>query len=307
MQLTRRRFVQVSAAAGAAAAASAGPLSGTASAAARKWFLPHASWVNLTDSSLGGNKTVAGNAFNQGTTWFMIGYRGPDTPNPVPAGYKGVAVLGFKAYQNGSNGLRDALKKGMPHWVQAVQYDSEHWQWTPEKEQGAWLYNTKIKFSYAQHFCDLAHSKGLRVVLTPGNDLCNNAPNPAYPGKVPQYPVDKGETIEHAYVRHGIATAAKWLSRGDVYEYQSQPLELQPSMYKHITGAVADQVRKKVSGVTFLAGIGRVGAMWDHADASQLFAAATSVSGIAAGFWPNVDASATRVHRMIGLLQKLGY
>ena len=306
MNFTRRQLIRISAATGMVAAGTFS-LGGLASASARKWFLPYTSWLNLTDPSLGGNKTVVNNAFNQGTTWFMTGYRGPHTPSPIPPGYKGVGVLGFKAYQNGSNGLADAVRNGLPSWVQAVQYDSEHWSWTPEKEQGAWLYNKHVNFSYAKHFCELAHSKGLKVVLTPGNDLCNNAPNSAYPNHDPQYPVQHGESIEHAYVRHGIATAAKWLSPGDVYEYQAQPLELAPSTYKSMTSEVANQVRKQKPGVTFLAGIGRVGATWDHASAYQLHAAASSVSKIVAGFWPNVDANATRVHRMIGLLRKLGY
>lgn len=307
MEITRRKFIQASAATGGVAAAGVLSLGGIAWASARKWFLPHASWLNLTSSSLGGSETVVNNAFNQGTTWFMIGYQGPNTPSPIPPGYKGVGVLGFKAYQNGKNGLADAVHKGLPSWVQGVQYDSEHWSWTPEKEQGAWLYNKHINFTYAKHFCELAHSKGLKVVLTPGNDLCNNISNPAYPNQDPQYPVEKGESIEHAYVRHGIATAAKWLSPGDVYEYQAQPLELTPSTYKSITTEVANQVRNQKSGITFLAGIGRVGATWDHASADQLFTAANSVSGVVAGFWPNVDANATRVHRIINLLQKLGY
>lgn len=308
MEVTRRRFIQVSTAAGgvAAAAAIASP-SAAAAPPARKWLLPHSSWVDLTNKALGGDPTVAANAFNQGTTWFMIGYKGPDTPSPIPPRYKGVGVLGFKAYQNGKNGLLDAFSKGMPSWVQAVQYDSEHWSFTPEVEQGAWLYNKHVNFSYAKHFCEAAHKHGLKVVLTPGNDLCNNAPNPAYPNKAPQYTVNAGETAEHAYARHDLASAAQWLTRGDVYEYQAQPLQLHPSIYKSITSQVAKQVRAVSSGVTILAGIGRDGATWDHAKCAQLSAAADSVDGLVAGFWPNVDANATRVTRMICLLKHLGY
>jgi hypothetical protein len=309
MDITRRQFVQISAAAaGAAAAAASVPLlSGAAAAADRVWLLPHASWADLHNTALGGDPTVCTNAFNQGTTWFMVNYQGQAPPNPIPSGYKGVAVLGFKAYQNGSTGLLDAIRMGLPSWVQAVQYDSEHWDPTPPVEQGAWLYNPHPNFSYAKHFCEAAHSHGLRVVLTPGNDLCNNQPNPAYPNNAPQYPLNPGETAPQAYVRHNLASAAKWLSAGDIFEYQAQPLELHPTTYRSITAEVANQVKAVSSGVHFLAGIGRSGPTWDKATCAQLESAADNVAGVAEGFWPNVDANTTRVSRMICLLRHLGY
>jgi hypothetical protein len=308
MGINRRRFVQISVAAGVAAtAAGAAWPGGDASAASRVWLLPHASWADLHNTSLGGDPTVCRNAFNTGTTRFTVGYQGSAPPNPIPSGYKGVAVLGFKAYQNGSTGLLDAISKGLPSWVQAVQYDSEHWSPTPAVEQGAWLYNPHPNFSYAKHFCEVAHKHGLAVVLSPGNDLCNNRPNPAYPDNAPQYPVNPGETAEQAYVRHNLASAAKWLSAGDIYEYQAQPLELHPSTYRSITTQVSNQVKAVSSGVHFLAGIGRSGPTWDNATCSQLESAADSVSGAAGGFWPNVDANAARVSRMICLLKHLGY
>lgn len=266
-------------------------------------------YSSLVDTSLGGSPDVAASAFNQGTTWFSMKYQGagPTTKNPIPAGYTGVAVLKFEAYQNGSTGLLDAIGAGLPSWVEAVQYDSESWWQTPALEQGAWLYNSFAQASYAQLFCQTAHEHGLRVVLSPGNDLCNNNANSAYPGGAPQYPVNSGEKEYQAYVRYDLASAARWLLPGDMYEYQAQVTELDPATYQSVTSSVAQQVSAVSTGVTFLAGIGRTGSTWDGATAAQLTAAAGSVSSVAAGFWPNVDADATRVQTMIGFLQALGY
>jgi hypothetical protein len=305
MTLSRRRFL----AAGAAAAAGAG--AGAASSAAAQvsltWLLPRSVFDNLSNTSLGGDPALCQRAFNQGTTWFSTVYNGAgaSTSSPVPSGYSGIGVLKFQAYENGSKGLADAIAAGLPSWVKAVQYDSEHWSDTPPLEQGAWLYNAYPKTSYAQLFCQAAHGKGLAVVLSPGNDLCNNAANAAYPGSAPQYPLASGEVDYNAYVRHNLASAAKWLSAGDVYEYQAQPLELTPSTYKSVTAKVAAQVNVVKPGVTLLAGIGRTGPTWDKATCAQLQAAAASVKGIAAGFWPNVDANASRVQPMICLLRSL--
>lgn len=49
------------------------------------------------------------------------------------------------------------------------------------------------------------------------------------------------------------------------------------------------------------------GSNWDGATCGQLTAVANSVAGAAAGFWPDVDADATRVQSMICVLQNLGY
>jgi hypothetical protein len=332
MNMARRRFLGLAAAvagtagagtagAGTAGAASAGAATGPAAQAAagpaaqaagatRTWLVPrYGTFSSLTNTSLGGDPAVARNAFGQGTTWFSMIYHGEgsDTKTPIPPGYTGVAVLKFAAYQNGSDGLLDAISDGLPSWVQAMQYDAESWDFTPPIEKGAWLYNPYPGVSYAELFCRKAHELGFPVVLTPGVDLCNNKPNPAYPGNAPQYPVPPGERNYESYLRYRLADAARWLSPGDMYEYQSQALETDTELFGSVTTKVAEQVREVSAGVTFLAGIGRTEANWDGATAAQLTAAAQSVASVAAGFWPNVDENATRVQTMIQFLKNLGY
>jgi hypothetical protein len=308
--INRRQFLQLGVVTAGAAAAVPIIRPARAQAATRTWLVPRdGTYSSLVDTSLGGSPQIVASAFNQGATWFSMKYEGagPATKNPIPGGYSGVAVLKFEAYQNGSTGLLDAIGAGLPSWVQAVQYDSESWSQTPAAEQGAWLYNSSAGGSYAQLFCQAAHGRGLRVVLSPGNDLCNNTPNAAYPGAAPQYPVEPGETDYEAYLRCGLASAAQWLTPGDVYEYQAQVLELDPGTYQSVTSQVAQQVNAVSSGVIFLAGIGRTGSTSDGATSAQLDAAAGSVAGVAAGFWPNVDANAARVQAMTGFLMDLGY
>lgn len=313
MTITRRQALYLGAAAIGATAVGTTGLGAVPSASAqtqkRTWLLPYSTWRNLSDTSLGGDLGVCQNAFNQGTTWFSTNYQGngPDTNNPVPSGYSGIGVLKFQAYKDGSTGLIDAITAGLPSWVQAVQYDAESWSQTPATEQGAWLYNQYPQSSYAQLFCGSAHQHGLGVVLTPGNDLCNNNPNPAYPNEAPQYPLEPGESNHAAYLRYDLASAAQWLSAGDIYEYQAQPLELNVTAYQSVTSQAAQQAAAVSSGVAFLAGIGRTADNWDSATCDQLTAAANSVADVTAGFWPNVDADATRVQTMICVLQKLGY
>jgi hypothetical protein len=281
-----------------------------ADAATRTWLVPRCGTFSaLTNTSLGGDPAVVRNAFGQGTTWFSVIYQGAGTgtKSPVPPGYTGVAVLKFAAYENGSNGLLDAISHGLPSWVQAVQYDSESWDFTPPIEQGAWLHNRHAGVSYAELFCRKAHELGFSVVLTPSLDLCNNQSNPAYPGTAPQCPVPSGEGNYESYVRYSLASAAQWLSPGDMYEFQSQSLETDTALYESFTTKVAEQVHQVSRGVTFLAGIGRTEPNWDGATAAQLTTAAHSVASVAAGYWPNVDGNATRVPIMIQFLKNLGY
>jgi hypothetical protein len=83
VEITRQQFIQAGAVAGGVAAAGVTWLGVSAAASARQWFSPHASWLDLTNTSLGCNATVVNNALNQGTTWFMTGYRGRDAPSPL--------------------------------------------------------------------------------------------------------------------------------------------------------------------------------------------------------------------------------
>jgi hypothetical protein len=324
MDMTRRRLLGLTAAAAGAAAAAGTAAAGAAAAtraaghaivgfsrgATRTWLVPrYGTFSALTNTGLGGDPDVVKNAFGRGTTWFSVIYHGEgtDTKSPIPPGYTGVAVLKFAAYENGTDGLLDAISGGLPSWVQAVQYDSESWDQTPPIEKGAWLRNPYPGVSYAELFCRKARELGLRAVLTPGVDLCNNKPNPAYPDAAPQYPVPPGERNYESYLRYRLATAARWLRPGDMYEYQSQALELDPALYKDVTTRVHAQVREVSRDVIFLAGIGRTGDNWDGATAGQLTAAARTVDSVTAGYWPNVDENAARVQPMIQFLKNLGY
>jgi hypothetical protein len=278
--------------------------------AARTWLVPrYGTFSALTNVGLGGDPAVAHSAFGQGSTWFSVLYHGEGAAakSPIPPGYTGVAVLKFAAFQNGTDGLLDAVGHGLPTWVQAVQYDAESWNFTPPAEKGAWLRNPHAGVSYAELFCRTAHDLGFSVVLSPSLDLCNNKPNPAYPGSRPQYPVAPGERNYEAYARHRLASAARWLRRGDVFEFQSQALETDTALYRSATAAAQALVRDVSAGVTFLAGVGRTKANWDHATAAQLTDAALSVAPLVAGYWPNVDADAARIAAMIRFLRNLGY
>ncbi|MEZ0112243.1 hypothetical protein ABH920_006262 [Catenulispora sp. EB89] len=313
--VSRRRFIRdTGAAAGIVVAASA--LS-TNTAAARRaqstgptWLLAREAFDNLNNPVLDGSPKVCQSAFGSGSTWFIASYTGDNTiASPVPAGYSGVAVLKFASYQNGSTGLVDAIAAGLPSWVTAVQYDAESWADTPDVEQGSWLLNRHTLVSYAQEFCATAHSHNLKVVLSPGNDLCNDSPNPAYPGRRPQYPLKSsdGGMDYNAFVRHGLAAAAQYLAPGDIFEYQGQQLELDAPTYSAITTKVANQVKTANPNALFLAGLGRSKPPSDGATCLQLTDAATAVSGVAAGYWLNVDAYSSQVRPMICCLKKLGF
>lgn len=274
------------------------------------WLLANSAFASLDDPTLGGSPKVCRSAFNQGETWFSVRYADGDyQTSPVPSGYSGVAVLKFEAYQNGSTGLVDAIAAGLPGWVEAVQYDPENWDFTPEIEQGAWLYNDYAHAGYAQLFCETAHQHGLRVVLTPANDLCNDEPNTAYPNDAPQYPLVRGDHRSEcaAYIRLGLASAASYLQSGDLFEYQAQQLELDSKTYHSVTTKVGRQVTAAKPGVPLLAGLGRSALPSDGATAAQLTAAASGVYGVASGFWLNVGEYSDQVRPMINALKNLGY
>lgn len=316
MAVNRRTFLRGSGSiVGAAIAGSAigrtTSAAGPATTTPTTWLLANDAFSNLNNTTLAGSPKVCQSAFNNGSTWFTVRYAsGNFHTTPVPAGYRGVAVLKFEAYQNGSTGLVDAIKAGLPSWVQAVQYDPESWTFTPEIEQGAFLFNATVNVSYAQEFCATAHQHGLRVALTPGNDLCNRNPNPAYPNSAPQYPLDAtdGGHDYNAFIRHNLASATQYLQSGDVFEYQSQQLELDPTTYEHITYKVSREAAKaNAAGITFLAGLGRSMPPSDGATCAQLTAAANSVATIANGFWLNVGSYTDQVRPMICALKSLGY
>lgn len=308
MPVSRRGFMQGTV----AAAAMAGMgISHHHTAPKLTWILAAEAFDNLNNPRLDGSPKVCQSAFNRGTTFFSVRYAsGKFATTPVPAGFLGTAVLKFEAYSNGSTGLVDAIRAGLPSWVQAVQYDPEEWAFTPQIEQGSFLFNSFTGLSYAQQFCETAHQHGLRVLLTPANDLCNRDPNPAYPNSAPQYPLDQHDLGHdyHAFFRHDLASATQFLTAGDVFQYQSQQLELDTTTFQTVTTNILKQAMTANPAITFLGGLGRSIPPSDGATAAQLTAAAKSVAPtVTSGFWLNVDAFTSQVKPMIEMLKNLGF
>lgn len=318
MQLTRRAFLLAAGAGAVATALGAGssvagasppPPRRAGALRSLRWGMPASAFHNLANPRLGGDPGLADALFAGPGTWFVTDR--DDRGTPVPAGCDGVAVLDFTAYEDGATGLLDRAAGGLPSWVQAVRYDPEHWRRTPALEQGAFVPNPYVGGSFAERFTAMAASLGLRSVLSPGLDLCNDAPNPAYPARAPQYPAHGPNYV--AYLRYGFATAAAFQRSGDLYVYQSQELEASPrthgsaARFAAQVTAAGSQARAAAPGVAFLAGVGRTRGTWDGATGTQLAASMLSVltSRSVDGFWLDVDATPTRVVPMVEALRLL--
>ncbi len=155
--------------------------------------------------------------------------------------------------------------------IRAVLYDPERWRATPAREQ-------RDPLQAMRRFAALGHAHGYEVVLAPARDLLAVAGARC---------TAHGETLDQAYLRCGLARAARW---ANVFSIQSQADEFDVARFRSFVRAAAGQARAAHPGVRVFAGISTHPAT-GRAHGRDLAAAVRSVQSAVDGFWANVFAT----------------
>ena len=119
---------------------------------------------------------------------------------------------------------------------------------------------------------ELARAQGLEAVVIP------------YPESVKARGVNKGESIDRAFIRHNIAGRAAQFA--DMVAVQAQPYQLDPARYENFVRATAAQARAANPAGKFMAELS-TGA-GNPKSAGQLVTAYRSVADAVDGFYLSV-------------------
>lgn len=181
-------------------------------------------------------------------------------PNQHPGGIGAQALIDVKSVA----ALQSQLQLGVPNGVYGVVVDLEHWSFTPLQEQ-------QNPEQYYEEASTLLHSRGLKLVATPGLDLFKGV------GKGPLY-----EQILSSGLYTSLAKIA------DVVDIQAQSLENSPALYAQFVTSAARQIRDANPSVTILAGLTTSGRNGVVPTGSVLVEDASAVQSSVSGFWINI-------------------
>jgi hypothetical protein len=194
----------------------------------------------------------------RGTIYEILGAR----QRPV-AGVDAVITEDFESYAGMSAAVQDGqLVAG----AGAVLYDPEDWQYTPLCEQ------VDLP-SYIGDAVHLAHSHGLKIIVTPALDLVDTL----YPGTPADEQVAK-------FLSSGIEQAA---AGADIVDVQAQGREHDTSSYASFVLQAAAAIHARRPGAIVVAGLS-TNPPSGGVTAGVLAAAIEAVRGHVQGFWLNV-------------------
>lgn len=159
--------------------------------------------------------------------------------------------------------------------VRAVAYDPEAWQATPIDEQ-------RDPLRYMALFARTARHKGYHALLMPGRDLL------LVPGA--KCGKRQGETLDSAYVRCGIARAARF---APVFEIQAAPVETDVPELRSFVRAAARRAHAANPSVTLTATLSTAPPGGASVSAAALVRAAAAIMPYVGGFQLNMT-SGTR-------------
>jgi hypothetical protein len=182
----------------------------------------------------------------------------------LPAAWQAREVRSFTS----AAALERAVDAGLGPSVQAVLYDSEHWQFTPDAEQ-------RDPLGATQRAAEAAHKRGLLLIATPAVDLVRTLS-----------PQTQGHVYDRFIELGVIGDAARY---ADVVVIQAQGSEMALPLFTHFVEAAAQQARSANPKVTVLAGIS-TNPSGQRVTAEQILAAIDATRGAVAGYWFNVPA-----------------
>jgi|GEM_PF-3833504 len=185
----------------------------------------------------------------------------------MPSGWITKRSLYYPNYYTLQNALQNNAASTSLNLVgtNAVLYDDEDWNFTPQAQQLNPGYYTQLAEN-------VAHSKGLLLIATPGIDL---ATAEGYKG-------NKFTGFVALNIAGQVAPYA------DIYEIQSQNTENNVSQFSSFVSQVSAQVRAANPNAIILAGISTNGAPNGPTTAATLLKDINSTRNSVAGYWLNI-------------------
>jgi hypothetical protein len=263
-------------AAAAAFAATVGGGAAAASASTHDWIAT--GWnIHLANQV---DPATTGHFFNTSSSFGT----GPNTAgDPVTDGFAANAVLVYDSYAQFAADVQNGVIGPSYKWVL---YNPEEWPQTPTAEQLS-------PARYLAQFGRLAHSHGYKVIEAPGRDLGNVARSGS------GCPELSGETLDHWYVRCGIAGAAAAAS--DVYVLEDQVNTTNLAAYDALFSSARQQALAANPQAIVDSELST-----NYGTASQMAAAAKSVN--ADGFYVSITSSAiSQAGQFFRLMRSAGY
>jgi len=193
----------------------------------------------------------------------------------LQTGQKPLAMAGTQSVVTFSSvtEMDQAVSGGqLPAGTRALLYDPEAWAFTPRTEQ-------LNPAEAARRAEDIAHARGLALIVAPALNLAAVRPDPA------------GGPRWRQFLRLGLAGAIAKVS--DVIDLQAQSLERSTSTYATFVRDAAAQARAANPRVAILAGLS-TNPPGAEVTSQQLTAAVHATRGIVDGYWLNIPGRGSR-------------
>lgn len=204
------------------------------------------------------------------------------TQNQVPTGWSATPTLEYESYTRFAS---DTSAGRISSQIKAVAYDPQNWSATPDAEK-------KDPTTYMAKFHSLAKSRGYYVIQAPARDLMQVSG-----GKCVKR---SGESLSDAYVRCRVAEHAA--RNADLYVFQSQVLEKDPSTFRKYISLTRDQAKAAKPSVVYFGSLST--RPYDYVATSQmLYDAHASAKDLVEGYKLSVQGGEESI--ALGFLSKL--
>jgi hypothetical protein len=224
------------------------------------WIISEGAIARLL--SIPNSEAVVRKAFDNPRTWMMVGSK----PQADFQNWRCQRVLSFKSYAD----MKKHLSGPAPAGIWGVLYDPEAWEFTPDEER-------RDLPRYTAEAARLAHSKGLKLIVTPATNLVR-ALTPPRPDRNFRNSV---EDLGRIKLAGRVAPAA------DVYEIQSQGAENDRELFLTYVKQEAAQVRAANPKAILLGGLS-TNPHGLQVTAEQVFQEVLDTIHLVEGYWMNV-------------------
>ncbi len=238
-----------------------------ASPEAKPQRAPHLRWIISEGAvkrllEIPNSEALVRRAFDNPRTWLIVGSENSDRLKD----WKCLRIRSFQSYA--------AMKErfGTPTGLWGVLYDPESWKFTPPAERLDLPY-------YTAEAAKLAHSRGLKLIVTPSTDLVRTL----VPERKNRTFADNVEDMARLKLAQKIAPAT------DVYEIQSQGAQPEPdNLFVRYVTQQAALVRAGNPNAIVLAGLSTNPHGHQDVTGDKMFQQVKDTLNLVEGYWLNI-------------------